>query len=338
MIRTTRRRAIAATAALALGAAGLAGCSSDSSDADATSDSAAAAASYPMTLASPYGETELEEKPERVAVVSNVDLDVALSLDVVPVISPSYGQEPEAWTQEKLEELGESKLTTFDATDGVDYEAIAEAEPDVILATSGWTLDEDYEQLSKIAPIVSYQGEDGLAAMTWAERTEEAGAALDLSDKATEVVDGVEQQFADARKEHPEFEGKTFTYAVVHPEQISYISYEGSNIDFFTNLGFELPEQASEFSETESAVSRENLDVLDADVLLVGYPFGDEGVMTKSELEKDELFQQIPAVKEGRYAVVDDLVASPLAYPSPLGEPWVIEELVPVLADAVAGS
>ncbi|MFV0526420.1 MAG: ABC transporter substrate-binding protein [Acidimicrobiales bacterium] len=309
----------------------------ESSDTTAASDDATSV-TYPMTLESPFGETELEAKPERVAVMSSIDLDIALALGVVPVISPSYGGDPEAWSLERLEQLGETELVTFDATDGVDYEAIAAAEPDVILATSGWSLSEDYEQLSKIAPIVSFQGEDGLASMTWAERTEEASEALDLVDEGQVVIDDVSEQFAVARDAHPEFDGKTFTYAVVHPEQVTYISYAGSNIDFFTNLGFELPEAAAEFTDTNSAVSRENLDVLDADVLLVGYPFGDEGLMTQAELEEDPVFTLIPAVADGRYAVVDNAIASPLAYPSPLAEPWLIEELVPVLADATAGS
>lgn len=333
-----RRALLAATAVLSLGFAGLAGCSSDTTEA-ATSVANASGVAYPVTLESPFGETTLEERPERVAVVSSVDLDIALALGVVPVISPLYGDsELDPWETEALTALGEQELTTYDSTDGVDYEAIAAADPDVILATSGWTLDEDYAQLSKIAPIVSFQGDDGLSSMTWAERTQEAGAALDLSEEADAVVDGVAAEFSAAAAAHPEFAGRTVTYAVIHPEQITYESYQGSDVSFFTNLGFTQPAAAAEFSESSTAVSRENVDVLDADVLLVGYPFGDEGLLSRTALEADALFQQVPAVAGGHYAVVDDLVASPLAYPTPLSEGWVLDQLVPVLASAVAGS
>lgn len=292
-----------------------------------------------MTLTSPYGETTLKEKPEKVAVVSAVDLDIALALGVVPVISPQYGDaELDPWETEALEELDEKNLITYDSTDGVDYEAIAVAEPDVILATSGWTLDADYEQLAKIAPIVSYTGADGLTAMTWEQRTESAAVALGRSDRAKEVIGGIAAEFDAAAAANPELAGTTFTYAVIHPEQITYISYEGSDVTFFTKLGLTLPKRAADFSETSAAVSRENLDLLDADILLMGYPFGDEGLLTRSDLEEDALFRQIPAVAAGRYAVIDDLFASPLAYPTPLSEPWLLERLVPVLTDAAVGN
>lgn len=338
------RRSI--VAALAAGALVLAGCSSagtTTSSGEATTEAsvspAAAGTSYPLTLESPFGQTTLAAKPTKVAVVSFVDLDVALALGVLPVIAPQYGDaELDPWSAAAVAALGQGELATYDSTDGTDVEAIAAAKPDVILATSGWTLDTDYEQLSKIAPVVSFQGEDGLAATTWAERTEQAAAALDVAAAGEQAVAKVDTAFADAAAAHPQFAGKTITYAVIHPDQITYISYAGSDMDFFTDLGFTLPATAGQFSESNDAVSRENVDLLDADVLLVGYPFGDEGVLTRSALESDPLFRQIPAVAAGRYAVVDDAVASPLAYPTPLSQPWVLEQLLPVLQSAVAGT
>lgn len=334
MIRITR---LAAAAVLLLSAAGLTSCGAVSEAPAASGSGTAATTTYPMTLESPHGETVLKDKPERVAVVTSTDLDIALALGIVPVISPRYGDtELDPWETEALSGLG-NELTTYDSTDGVDYEAIAAAAPDVILATSGWTLDEDYNQLSKIAPIVSYQGEDGLTSMSWDQRTEEAAEALDLSAKAQDVIEGVEEKFEEARAAHPEFAGKSFTYSVIHPEQITYESYKDDDVSFFTNLGFVQPEAASQFSSQNSGVSRENLDVLDSDILLVGYPFGDEGLMTQEKFEADPLFKQLKAVSEGHYAVVPDEIASPLAYPTPLSEAWLVDELVPVLATAAAG-
>lgn len=334
-------------AALAAGALALAGCSgagtTAASGAEVTTEvsvsPAAASTSYPLTLESPFGQTTLAARPTKVAVVSSVDLDVALALGVLPVIAPQYGDAAaDPWAADAVAALGQGELKTYDSTDGTDFEAIAAAEPDVILATSGWTLDTDYEQLSKIAPIVSFQGEDGLAAMTWAERTEQAATALDLAAPGNRAVAAVDTAFADAAAANPQFAGKSITYAVLHPDQITYISYAGSDMDFFTDLGFTLPANASQFSGSNDAVSRENVDLLDADVLLVGYPFGDEGLLTQSAFESDPLFQQIPAVAGGHYAVVDDAVASPLAYPTPLSQTWVLDQLLPVLQSAVAGT
>lgn len=328
-------RRIAAAAAALLLAAGLTACGGDDGDAQAADGTGET--SYPMTLTSPHGETELESKPSKVAVVSDIDLDIALALGVEPVIAPKYGDvEISEWTQNSADDQGFGDVETYDASDGTDYEAIAAAEPDLILATSGYSLEDDYEQLSKIAPIVSYQ--DDLMTMTWQERTDAAAQALDLQAEAEALEKSVADEFDAVKQEHPEFEGTTFTYANVHPDQISYESYEGADNSFFEGLGFVLPDQASEISADNLALSKENIDQLDADVLFMAYPFGDEGLMTKDQLEKDKLFQSLSAVRGGNYAVIPEDLASPLTYKTPLSVPWVLEQLTPVLAKAVAGS
>lgn len=310
--------------------AGLAACS-DVAPTQEPPVATAADARYPVTLDSPFGTTQLTARPERVAVVSAVDLDIALALGIVPVTAPRLGDHPpHPWTQDALADV-EDEVDFYDSTDGTDMAAIAAAEPDVILATSGWTLAEDYDQLATIAPIVSFRGEDGASAMTWAERTLVVADALGLSDEGAAVVGGVQKAFADARAAHPQFEGKTCTYAVVRPDQIAYGSAAGGDVSFFTDLGFTLP-------ETGGAVSTEDMDVLDADVLIVGYPSGDAGLIGRAALEADARFLEIPAVASGHYAGVDDDVASTLAHPSPLSRRWALQRLLPVLDGAVAGT
>ncbi|GEM00352.1 ABC transporter substrate-binding protein [Cellulomonas terrae] len=292
---------------------------------------------YPVTLDSPFGTTELTALPERVAVVSAVDLDIALALGIVPVTAPKLGDlPPDPWTQDALANV-EDEVDFYDSTDGTDHAAIAASEPDVILATGGRTLAEDYEQLATIAPVVSFRGADGLTAMTWAERTVVAAEALGLSDEGAAVVDGVQKAFADARAAHPQLEGKSCTYAVVHPDQITYVPPAGSDVSFFTDLGLVPSEAAAQVDETDRVVSTEDLGLLDADVLLVGYPFGDGGLFRRDALEADERFRQLPAVASGHYAAVDD-VASPLAHPSPLSRRWALQHLLPVIDAALAGS
>ncbi|MGO2140008.1 MAG: ABC transporter substrate-binding protein [Leucobacter sp.] len=329
---TTKTRAAAAIAAIAAMTL-LAGCSPSGELAGGSTSEATKG--FPMTLENPWGTTTIETKPTKVAVIDAVDLDIALALGVEPILSSRYADNAfEPWTEEKLA-ADNIDLQTYDSTDGTDYIAIAAADPDVILATSGWTLDDDYEKLAEIAPVVTWGKGQELTDLTWADRTLLAGKALGLEDRAAEVVADVEGAFAAASEAHPKWQGATLTYAVMHPSQISYVTYEGSDVSFFTDLGFVLPEQASKFSDANNAVSIENIDMLDADVLLVGYPFGDEGILTQSALEANALFQQLPAVKEGRYGILGDDVASPLAYPTPLSHPWVLDRMVPQLEAVV---
>ncbi|WEK60952.1 MAG: ABC transporter substrate-binding protein [Candidatus Microbacterium colombiense] len=320
------RRLIAASAVAVVSVAALAGCTGTEQTV-----ASGVCGTFPYTLTHAFGSSTFDEAPTRVAVVTDVDLDIALALDVEPVIYPGY--ELGAWQQETIDERG-LELDSYDPADGIDFEAIAAAAPDAILATSGWSLDEDYTKLAAIAPVIAYTSEDGLDAMTWSDRTELAGCALGLADEADAAIAEVGASFADAAAANPEFAGKTITYAVIHPDQITYSSYEGSDVSFFTDLGFTLPDIAAEFTGDNAGLSKENIDKLEADVLVIGYPFGGEGLLTRAELESDPLFQSLDVVKRGAYGVIGDDVASPIAYPSPLGLPWALEKVVPVLADA----
>ncbi|MBR7200502.1 hypothetical protein PS14A_26535, partial [Pseudomonas sp. 14A] len=49
------------------------------------------------------------------------------------------------WVEEKLDELGAETPVLFDETDGIDYEAVADTEPDVILAAYSGLTQEEYD-------------------------------------------------------------------------------------------------------------------------------------------------------------------------------------------------
>src|SRR5690554_4882453 len=95
---------------------------------------------YPIVIEHAFGETEIESKPERVVTIQWGNHDVVLALGVVPVgfSAANFGVQDDSgllpWTIEKLEELGETDPNVFQDTDGLDFEAISDAEPDVILA------------------------------------------------------------------------------------------------------------------------------------------------------------------------------------------------------------
>ena len=71
-------------------------------------------------------------------------------------------------TAEKLKELGEENPNIFQDTDGLDFEAISDANPDVILAAYSGITQEEYDTLSEIAPVVAYQRAPWVA--SWREQ------------------------------------------------------------------------------------------------------------------------------------------------------------------------
>lgn len=109
-----------------------------------------------------YGETTIEKKPERVATIAWANHEVPLALGIVPVgmAAATWGDDDDngvlPWVEEKLEELDAETPVLFNNDDGLDYEAIADTRPDVILAAYSGLTEEEYDQLSKIAPVVAY--------------------------------------------------------------------------------------------------------------------------------------------------------------------------------------
>ncbi len=145
-----RTSTLAALPAAALLIAGLAGCSGSSS---ASEEQGAGA--FPITIEHALGETTIEAQPERVATVAWANHEVPLALGVVPVgmAKATWGDDDGdgvlPWVEEQLDELGAETPVLFDETDGIDFEAVADTEPDVILAAYSGLTQEDYDTLAR---------------------------------------------------------------------------------------------------------------------------------------------------------------------------------------------
>lgn len=327
----------------------LSGCGADAQGTDAPSgDDVAVEAlpagegqvEYPMELENDFGATTLEERPERIAVISpsTVDSDVLVALGVTPVMSPST-LELEPWISDEVldnvQTLWESEAGALPAP-----EDVAAAEPDLIVALGAPDTfsRNDFDQFSSIAPVLLADAE---AEGSWQEITEEIGTVLDLEDAAAELIEGVDAQIAAIAENNPQFEGKTAAHVHVYGQEYgaSYFSSPGSDsAALLGELGFELPENAQKFPD-EDTVSDELIGDIDADVLLVTVTPAEEGA--DWFLEKP-LFQTVPAVKEGRYAVFEPeegstfaAVAWALRMQSPLSLPWVAEELETLAHEAM---
>ncbi|MEU6488026.1 ABC transporter substrate-binding protein [Streptomyces sp. NPDC046887] len=323
----------------------VAGCGSEDKAKDDQSQEkgkgGASAGAFPVSLTNAWGTAKVEKKPVKVATVSDGDTSIALALGLVPVITPDVedGSPFPEYKQKALDKLGGGKPKTYDDTDGTDFEAIAAAQPDVILGMNTWQMDKEYAKLSPIAPVVTYGKKEEADTLTWQERLKGAAKALGLEEKAEEVIAANEKALADAAKAHPEFKGKTYTYAIVHPEQLSYGSYAAQDPGVFEQLGFTKAPAAKNYSPNKNAVSLENLDELEADVLLMTYPFGDNGLLSADELEKNKLYRSLKVVKGNHDTVIPSAngLAVAMAYPDALSASWVVENLTPILAKAVAG-
>ncbi|MDT0300510.1 iron-siderophore ABC transporter substrate-binding protein [Streptomonospora wellingtoniae] len=339
MPRVSRLFALATAALLA---AGTAACSSPSSD-EAPGGSGGSGDWSPVTVEHAFGKTTIETEPERVATVNWANHEVPLALGVVPVgmAAADFGDDDGdgvlPWVEERLKELDAETPELFDETDGIDFEAVADTEPDVILAAySGLTRD-DYDTLSEIAPVVAYP--ETAWGTPWRELIRMNSKAVGMADEGEKLVTDLDEQIGEAVAEHPAIEGESAMF-LTHVDttdlsEVSFYTAHDTRAMFFEDLGMETPEsianasaETDEFSLTQSA---ERADAFDDADIIVTYG-GDELV---DALEDDPLLSQMPAVENG--AIVNLPGDSPLgtaANPTPLSISWVLEDYLSLLSEA----
>lgn len=351
----TRRGRVTGLIGTALATAlALTGCSSTASPQKAsTSDkpsrlpAAEGRTSYPLTLESPFGDTVLKKRPERIAAVvpNAIDTELLLSLGVTPVLSSSFVGEGGY-----LGEHGADDIETYEFVMGeeVPVEAIAASAPDLIVAV-GWTdglggvkLADHYDRLATIAPVVTSPDTSSQLLIPWQDSVRVLGRTLDLADAAKDVVDDYEKHFATVREKHPQFEGLTATWAINYgaANGLQYLSRPDSAPEaFLGRLGFAKNPGAREFAR-ESTVSDELLSKIDADVLLVGQSAAAKDEQMR-ELTGRELFRNLGAVSSGRFVQLPpktddggDLLWA-ISSGGPIGNEWAAGHLVPLIADAL---
>lgn len=341
--------------AVALGAAALsltllAGCStgpsggaSTSPTADGSETSAAGEApEFPRSIEHAYGTTEIPEQPERVATVSWVNQDVSLALGVVPVgmAAVEFGGNAEQstdWFDAALSENGGTAPEKYSEADGIDFEAIAALEPDVILAAYSGLTQEDYSKLSEIAPVVAYPKDVPAFGTSWQDSTRLIGQALGKDAEAEAVVEDVEQQVAQAAQENPALQDTTFLYGTLDPAAADQI-YLYTDVDnrpkFLESLGMsEAPVMAEQDAKGQFFItwSPERADELDSDVFVSWAAEESVG----ETIAADPLLGSIPAVQDETLVLqTDEQETLSVSAASPLSIPWALDNVLPDIAAA----
>lgn len=299
---------------------------------------------YPMTVAHGFGETVIEEKPVNIVTVSWNNQDAVLALGIAPagVSAANFGAVSEAgllpWTAEAFEKLGVTNPTVFDDTDGLDFEAISGAEPDLILAPYSGVTEEDYKLLSQIAPTIPY--EKTTWAADWREQVKAAAGAMGMHEQGQKLIEDTEALIAKKLSAYPELEGKSAALFNFNVSDLSSF-YVYTPIDprqgYLEDMGFAFPESVISMIEDPASfmvkISAENADLIqDADII-VSYGNAE----TLAAIQADPRLGAIPAVKNGSVVMLDENSALAAACnPSVLSIPAVIDDYLSLLAEAAA--
>ncbi|MDK1326652.1 iron-siderophore ABC transporter substrate-binding protein [Arthrobacter sp. zg-Y1143] len=340
--RMRRAAAAAAVAVLSLSA-----CSTGAAGENESTGSAAAGDQFPVTIEHAFGETVIEEAPERVATVAWANAETALALGVVPVGMPTieFGgneQGTTPWIDEALEDLdasigSENAPAQYSEADGIAFDDVAATNPDVILASYSGLSQEDYDKLSKIAPVVAYP--DAPWGTSWQDTAALTGKALGLEDEAQQLVTDTEKAITEKAAEYPQLEGKTFIYGNLAPgaENSVYTALD-NRPKFMESLGLTqapVVEENTKGDEFYIPWSDENLNQLDSDIFISWVASED----VADTIAADPLLSQIPAVKNG--ALVADADPTRVFSTSAinvLSIPYALDNVVPMIADAATAA
>jgi iron complex transport system substrate-binding protein len=326
-------------------AVALAACGSSSASDETPAASGSSEAAFPVTITHALGTTTIAKKPERVATVNWANHEVPLALGIVPVgyAKANFGDEDGdgllPWDAAKLKELGAPTPVLFDETDGIDFEGVANTKPDVILAAYSGLTQQDYDTLSKIAPVVAYPEQPW--ATSWRDSIKLESKALGLSAEGDALITKIEGEMKAEAARHPKLAGKSVMFLThIDPTDLSKVSFyttHDTRAQFFTDLGMKHPasiEKASsatkEFSLTQSAEQVQNLS--DVDIIVT---YGDAEGTTLATLQKDPLLAKIPAIARGSFvSLPGSTPVATAANPTPLAVSFVLKDYVDLLGAA----
>ncbi|WP_099204637.1 iron-siderophore ABC transporter substrate-binding protein [Scatolibacter rhodanostii] len=281
----------------------------DSSAAESTDSTA----TYPMTIKHALGEIVIEKQPERIATIGWGNHDVPLALGVVPVgiSKANFGPVDEngllSWTAAAYKELGVENPVVFDDVDGLDYEAISDTNPDIILAAYSGITQEEYDLLSEIAPVVAYPEYPWQT--YWRDQTLLNAKGMGKEEEAKKLVAETEEMIKTKTAAYESLKGKTAAFFYFDASNFgTFYIYLPTDprASFLMDLGLTFPQSVLDLADDETAfsltMSSENIDSLkDIDIIVC---YGNDDVL--KAMQADPLVGQIPAVANGAMVMLDE--------------------------------
>ncbi|MEM9465209.1 MAG: ABC transporter substrate-binding protein [Actinomycetota bacterium] len=285
-----------------------------------------------------FGTTTLDAVPERVVSIGYNEHDFLLALGVIPVgVRDWYGDQPNSvwpWGQDAL---GDATPGQVAGEDGLDYEAIAEMEPDVIVGIWSGMTQEEYDLLAEIAPVVAQPEEYLDYGTPWQEQTMILGEVTDRVAEAEAAVDEIDAKIAAARDANPQWAELTAAVAFLFEGNPGAYNSEDPRSRLLADLGFQIPAEFDEaagdsfFFESSAETMPEDLDV-DVIVWVAG-----------SEEDYPDLLTALPtrvalkAFENGGEIFASTELTGAFSHSSPLSLGFAIDELVAELEIATDG-
>lgn len=224
------------------------------------------------------GTTEVCGTPQKIVALGLNPLDVLLSLEVQPagfadVIQLHRGDFDDP--SQQIPYLGEFVTSTpvnIGSSRQPSFEALAQLQPDLIVAMYGPANNDQYEKLSQIAPTLFVPS---LSLRDWQKSIQMVAKATDREEKAKEVIENYERQIAAARAnlapvvaKYP----KILVLAASKLDKIGLLDENEYSSGLLKALGFEIlsiPELKDADRSRRANVSLEAIAQLNPDAIIV---------------------------------------------------------------------
>lgn len=279
-----------------------------------------------ISLAHQYGETAVPRRPKLVATMSGSWTDALLALEVPIVaeyVSRGYAGRDNrfAWTPEHDSEVVEMTNITE-----VGLERLAAFDLDLILA--GYVANEQmYQRLNEVAPTVPVMDRNAVLD-TWQDITTIAGRIFGREAEARKLVADVERQVAAFRDEFPSGKGTTFAFGQLTADrQFGFVTDESDPAaKLIASTGPRLDPKLRSVAEGETRVlvSRERMDLLRADLLLM-WPLAG-GPKQFAEIPG---WNALPAVRNEAVVFLNNDNAAAFGNPTIYSVPYALDKLRP---------
>lgn len=328
----TRSVLLAACVALTLSACGTSG----DSGSDTEASGAAEAGAFPVTVDHAYGSTTIDAEPMRIVTIGWSGQDAVIALNKVPVAMESFsgdGIENNIlpWDASRLNGAKPVLMTT---NPDIPFEQILGLDPDVILAVYPGIDEGEYKRLSDIAPTVAFPDQPWDTA--WDKQMSMIGAALGQPEQAQTLIDETGAYFEKQAADHPQFQGKTATYAMRTDEGLIVFCGTDPRIRLLGQLGVKTSpgvDAVCTSGDSSVSVGMESIDTLDADVFILV----DADGTNLDKLMSFGPFANMTSVSNGRLVrLVGMDYAMATSAPTVLSVPYAFDEFIAQLSDKLS--
>lgn len=300
---------------------------------------------FPITIQHAFGTSIIKQQPKRVATVAWANHEVPLALGIVPVgfAAAKFGDDDGdgvlPWVAARLRELNAKTPVLFDEGDGIDFEAVAATQPDVILAAYSGLSQSDYDTLSMIAPVVAFQ--DAPWSTNWRSMIRINSAGLGMKKEGDALIKKIETDIAEQVARYPELHDKSAMFIThLDPTDLSVIRFYSTHdarVSFFDDLGLHSPDSVKKISRNGQYSGESSIEQIDefndVDIFVT---YGNDNLLTP--LNANPLMSKMRAIKNGAIVMLGNSPLATAANPTPLSISWVLNDYISALAAAARKS